>query len=184
MAKESHRTTTLLLCLVILISVRISISGQSTPHSSLKLNRRNPDGWFSLLVPKRMGKVERFADVDGGFYKADGLEIHYDYWTYENTPNWLRGNYAKSLILACPEKRKHTRTLQTRIDGKRAIIQRCSEKDERKGFRYIYYVTFPKQKVFNGEDFHHGMFNLRVEYKNRRQQSIAEEIVRSIDFEK
>ena len=74
--------------------------------------------------------------------------------------------------------------MRTKIDGKRAIIQRCSDTDERKGFRYIYYVTFPKLKVYNGQYFSYGMFNFTVAYRNPRYSSVAERIVRSIDFEK
>ncbi len=122
---------TVFLSLTVLMVAYDSVLGQS--NFNLKLNRRNPDGWFSLRVPKIMGKVERHADVDGGFYIADALEIDYDYWTYENTPNWFRRQYAKPLMLACSTKSKNTRTLRTKIDGKRAIIQRCSETDERKG---------------------------------------------------
>lgn len=169
------------LSLSFLVLASHTVLGQS---NSLTLKRRNPDGWFSLSVPKVMGKVERHADVDGGFFTSDALEIDYDYWTYENTPNWLRGQYAVSVMLACPKKSRHTRTLRTRIDGKRAIIQRCSETDGRKGFRYIYYLTFPKVKVFNGQYFDYGMFNFTVEYKNPRHSSVAERIIRSIDFEK
>lgn len=131
-----------------------------------------------------MGKVERHADVDGGFYVSDALDIDYDYWTYGNTPSWLRGQYAVPAVLACPEKSRRTRTVRTKIDGKRAIIQRCSVTDERKGFRYVYYVTFPKLKVYNGQYFDYGMFNFTVEYKSPRYLSVAEQIVRSIDFEK
>lgn len=170
------------LCLVVSAVANVSVLGQS--NFNLKLSQRNPDNWFSLRVPKIMGKVERKADVDGGFYIADALEIDYNYWMFENTPNWLRGQYATSLILACPKKDKNTRTLRTRIDGKKAIIQQCSQTDERKGFRYIYYVTFPKVKVFNGEFFDYGMFNFTVEYKNKRYLPVAERIVRSINFRK
>jgi hypothetical protein len=170
------------LCFTVLTVANISVLGQSS--FDLKLSQRNPDGWFSLNVPKIMGKIERKADVDGGFYITDAIEIDYDYWTFENTPNFLRGQYATSLILACPRKSKRTRTLRTKIDGKRAIIQQCSETDERKGFRYIYYVTFPKVKVFNGEYFDYGMFNFTVEYKNKHYAPVAERIVRSINFEK
>ena len=173
---------TIFVCLIVLIVANVSVFGQS--NFNLKLSRRNPDNWFNLLIPKVMGKVERKADVDGGFYISDALEVDYNYWTFENTPNWLRGQYATSLILACPRKSKNTFTQRTRIDGKRAIIQRCSETDERKGFRYIYYVTFPKVKVFNGEYFNYGMFNFTIEYKNKRYLPVAERIVRSINFEK
>lgn len=171
---------TIFLCLLVLAVANVNIFGQS--NFTLKLGKRNPDGWFSLLVPKLMGKVERHADVDGGFYSSDTLEIDYDFWTFEGTPNWLRGQYATSLLLACPRKSKKTRTWRTKIDGKRAVIQQCSETDERKGFRYIYYVTFPKVKVFNGESFDYGMFNFTVEYKNKNYLPVAERIVRSINF--
>jgi hypothetical protein len=169
-------------CLIALIWA--SALGQATSPDSLELSRRNPDGWFTVSLPKVIAKVERKADVDGGFYVSDILGIDYDYWTYLNTPNWLRGEYATSLLLACSDKGKHTRTLRTWIDGNRAVIQQCSETDERKGFRYIYYVTFPKLRVFDGEKFRHGMFNFTVEYKLRRYSTLAKRIVRSLDFER
>jgi hypothetical protein len=161
-----------------------SAPGQATSQRSLEISRRNPDGWFTLDVPRVIGDVQRHADVDGGFYVSDNLEVDYNYWTYANTPNWLRGKYATSLLLACSGKNKNTRTLRARIDGKRAVTQQCSQTDERKGFRYIYYVTFPKLRVFDGERFHYGMFNLRVEYRNPRTLSAARQIVRSLDFER
>jgi hypothetical protein len=169
-------------CLIVLIWA--SALGQLTSQGSLELNRRNPDGWFTVSVPSVIGKVERHGDVEGGFYLSDILSIDYDYWTYQNTPNWLRGRYATPLILACSAKHKGTRTQRTWIDGYRAVIQRCSATDERKGFRYIYYVTFPKLKVFDGEKFHPGMFNFMIEYKDRRYSSIAGRMVRSLDFER
>ena len=131
-----------------------------------------------------MGKVDRPADVDGGFYVSDILEIHYDYWTYENTPNWLRGQYAVPAVLACPRKGRNTRTVRTKIDGKKAVIQTCPITDERKGFRYIYHVAFPKLKVYNGQYFDYGMFNFTVEYRDPRYTAVAERIIRSIDFDK
>ncbi len=169
------------LCLFLLMLTSISVLGQS------KLSRRNPDGWFSLRIQTLMGKVERHADVDGGFYIINVLEIDYDYWTYENTPNFLRNaqnSYPKPPLLACSAKSRQTRTLRTIIDGKRAIIQRCSETDARKGFRYIYYVTFLKLKIYNGGEFQNGMFNLTITYKSRRYLSVAEQIIRSIDFDR
>ena len=175
-----HRISSLSL----IVLMWASALGQATAPDSLELRRRNPDGWFSVRLPKVIAKVERKADVDGGFYVSDFLGIDYDYWTYENTPNWLRGKYATSLLLACSDKSKHTRILRTWIDGNRAVIQQCSETDERKGFRYIYYVTFPKLRVFDGESFRHGTFNFTVEYKSRRHSSVAKRIVRSLSFEK
>ena len=158
--------------------------GQSTSQGSLELARRNPDGCFTVSLPNAISKVERFADVDGGFYESDILGIHYDYWTYPNTPNWLRGKYATSLLLACPRKNGRTHTRRTWIDGSSAVVQQCSDTDERKGFRYIYYVTFPKVRIFDGEKFRYGMFNFTVEYKLRRYSTIAKQIVRSLDFER
>ncbi len=171
---------TIFLCLIILAVANFGILGQS--NFNLKLGKRNPDGWFTLLVPKIMGKVERPADVDGGFYIDDALEISYDFWTFEGTPNWLRGQYATSLLLACPKKSKKTRTWRTRIDGKHAVIQQCSATNERKGFHYVYYVTFPKIKVFNGEKFDYGMFNFTIEYKNKQYLHIAKQIANSLNF--
>lgn len=167
--------------LIILVTV-FDASGQS--KVSPKLSRRNPDGWFSLLVPMPAGKVERHADVDGGFYSTDAIEIDYDFWTYEGTPNFLRdvlGKYSKAPHLACPESRKPV-TIRTKIDGKRALIQRCSESDEQRGSYYVYYVTFPKVKVFDGENFDYGMFNLTIRHKRKAYSSVAEQIVRSIYF--
>ena len=168
-------------CLIALIWA--GAFGQATSPDSLELKQRNPDGWFTVSLPKVLAKVERKADVDGGFYVSDILGIDYDYWTYVNTPNWLRGEYATSRVLACSDKSKHTRTLRTWIDGNRAVIQQCSETDERKGFRYIYYVTFPKLRIFDGERSRYGMFNFTVEYKLRRYSSVANRIIRSLDFE-
>jgi hypothetical protein len=168
-------------CLIALIWA--SAFGQATSTDSLELNRRNPDGWFTVNLPKVIAKVERIADVAGGFYVSDILGVHYDYWTYPNTPNWLRGKDATSLLLACSGQSNHNRILRTWIDGHRAVIQQCSETDGRKGFRYIYYVTFPKLKIFDGEKFRYGMFNFTVEYKLRRHSTLAERIVHSLDFE-
>jgi hypothetical protein len=153
--------------LLLIALIWASAAGQATSQRSLELSRRNPDGWFTLVIPRVIGNVERHADVDGGFYVSHILEVDFDYWTHANTPNWLRGKYAQSLLLACSGKSKNTRTLRARIDGNRAVIQRCSQTDERKGFRYIYYVSFPKLRVFDGEAFRYGTFNLTVEYRNR-----------------
>lgn len=151
----------------------------------LRLQRENPDGWFSMLIPTDVGKVERHADVDGGFYRTEELEIDYDYWTYENTPNFLRdanGNYPKGPLLACSSKSRHTQTSWTRIDGKRALIQSCTDTDERRDFHYIYHVTFHNIKVYDGEGMSNGMFNLTIRYKSRRYLPASERIVRSLDF--
>jgi len=170
-------------CFFIVLVSNTNLFGQT--KGFLKLNQRNPDGWFTLLVPKIMGKVQRHADVDGGFYITNGLEIDYSFWSYEGTPNWLRdvgGRFSKSPHLAC--LKKSASTLDTKIDGKRAIIQQCSETDEREGFRYIYYVTFPKVRVFNSKDYNYGMFNLSIEYKSKSYISIAERIIKSINFKR
>ena len=166
--------------IIFLLIANTSLLGQSS--ISQKLGKRTPSKWFSVLIPKIMGKVEHPADVDGGFYMTDGLEIKYDYWTYENTPNWLRGQYAKPVILACSKKSKNTRTWRTKIDGKQAVVQSCSEKDERKGFHYVYHVAFPRVKVYNGVYFDYGMFNFTVEYKNPSYLFYAKRIAHSINF--
>jgi len=164
--------------------VGLNVSGQSPSSSHLALSRNNPDGWFNLRLPNTIGKIERHADVDGGFYSTDTFGISYDYWTFQNTPNWLRGKYATSLILGCTAKGKNVRTWRRRIDGKKAVLQQCSITDERKGFRYIYYVTFPKLRVFDGEAFHLGSFNFTVEYKDPHDSRTAARIVHSLDFER
>jgi hypothetical protein len=159
--------------------------GQS--NGFYRLSPRSPDHWFKLLGPGSMREVERHADVDGGFYTSQDLVIDYDFWTYDNTPNFLRdvvGRYSKSPILECRQKGRKTKTRSAKINGKRAIIQQCRETDERKRGRYIYYVTFPKVKVFNGESFDYGMFNLSIRYKDKLFISAAERIVHSIDFRK
>ncbi|HYJ91161.1 MAG TPA: hypothetical protein VEV84_07630, partial [Pyrinomonadaceae bacterium] len=48
--------------------------------SKWALSFRDPDGWFRLYVPKLMSRVQRHADVDGGFYTSKEFEINYDYW--------------------------------------------------------------------------------------------------------
>ena len=190
---RSLLVSTLLVCLSLPhVPALVSVSARGrtavvapAQAGKLKLKRRNPDGWFNMLIPTIMGKVERHADVDGGFYLTDEMEIDYDYWTYENTPNFLldaRGNYPKGPILACSMKAQRAHTLRTRIDGKRALVQECSELDAQRGFHYIYYVTFPKMKVSNGEETRNGMFNLTIRYKKRDYQSVAGRVVRSLAF--
>ena len=179
-----HRTTLALTCLIICLIAAPMLSGQALSGASPASCKRNPDGWFTLSVPKEMSEVKRYADVDGGFYLSSDLELNFDYWTYESTPNWLRGKYATNLILACTGKGKRTRTWRTRIDGKPGVIQHCSLSNDPNGFRYFYYVTFPKLRVFDGEDFHFGKFNLGIKYRTRSQFSIVRRIVRSLNFER
>ena len=150
---------------------------------TLVLRRRNPDGWFNLLVPVKMSKVERFADVDGGLYRSDALKINYDYWTFQNTPHFLRGNDAHRPLLPCDSK-TNARTWRANINGQRALLQTCLMADETNGFRYLYYATFPRVRVFDGETFHYGMFNIRVAYKNNRDTAAAARIVRSLRLTK
>jgi hypothetical protein len=168
---------------VLLISLDGATFGQSKFHASHDMIRQNPHGWFAVRLPADIRRLDGPIDVDGGRYESGVLEINFDYWTYQNTPNWLRGNYATHLLLACP-KSKSTRTDRTWIDGYRAVIQRCHVTDERKGRRNLYYVTFPKLKVFDGEKFHNGMFNLRIEYRDQAYTPVAAQIVRSFDFER
>ena len=168
---------------VVLMSPNLCSLAQSNSDASLELIRHNPHGWFALRLPRDIRRLDGPEDVDGGRYESEALEIHFDYWTYQNTPNWLRGRYATSLLLACSGKNERTHSRRTWIDGNRAVVQQCSATDERKGFRYIYYVTFPKVRIFDGEKPRYGMFNFIVEYKRRRYSSLAKRIVRSLDFE-
>jgi hypothetical protein len=153
--------------------------------NNLRLKRESPDGWFSLLVPIAMGDVMRHPDVDGGFYLAGDLEITCDYWTYGNTPNFLRdvnGNYSKRPLLPCSKEAKDTRTSKTRIGGRRAIIQSYFDTKQHRGFLYVYHVTLLNLKVDNGQEMENGMFNLTINYKDLRYRRVAERIVSSLDF--
>ena len=163
---------------------RVAIS-RSHQANKVKLKRQNPDGWFSLLIPTFMRRVERHADVDGGFYSAHEMIIDYDYWTYENTPNFQRdtkGKYAKGRLLACARKSLKSRTSRSTVDGKRAIIQECPDAEGPSGFRHVYYVTFPSLKVDNGEEMKPGVFNLTIRYKEEQYRSLAKRIARSVQF--
>jgi hypothetical protein len=134
-----------------------------------------------------MGKVERHADVDGGFYTSNEIVIDYDYWAFENTPNFMRnsaGEYSKSPIFACERRGRSSRTVETTLDGKRAILQRCSKNDSQKGFWNIYYVTFPKMSVYNGQELRKGMFSLTVKFKSPSDLQTAKRIVNSLRFDK
>ena len=153
-----------------------------TANDELVLRDRNPDGWFNLLVPTNMTNLERFADVDGGFYRTDRLKINYDYWTFPNTPNFLRDQDRHAPHLACDSTTKNNRTWRANINGRRAVLQRCSIAKE--GYGYLEYVTFPRVKVFDGESFRYGMFNLSVAYKNIGDAVAAARIVRSVRFTK
>lgn len=158
-------------------------SGDRT--ADVKLKRGDPDGWFGLLLPTRAGEVKRYADVDGGSYQIDELEISYDYWTYENTPNFLRntkGHYSRGPIRACSGNAKHTRNSWTRVAGRRALLQSCSRADERRGFHYVYHLSFPGVGVYDGEKMRSGVFNLTITYKDERYRSLARRIARSINF--
>ena len=54
--------------------------------------------------------------------------------------------------------------------------------DERRGFHYVYHVSFPKLRVYNGERLKSGVFNLTIIYRDKRHRSVARRIVRSLDF--
>ena len=180
------------MCLVIQLVLVCAAAPSHPINASLAqevrvdLKRVSPDGWFTLLIPSSMGEVERFADVDGGFYRSANLEIKYSYWSFENTPNFLRdinGRYSSRQLLACSRRAQHIRTISTWIDGRRAIIQRCSERDERRGYPYIYYVTFPRMSVHNGQEMRSGVFNLTITYRDRRYLPVAARVARSLDFD-
>jgi hypothetical protein len=165
------------------MSASVGTFAQPNPDGSLQLTRQKPHGWFVLQLPSDVRRLDGPVDVDGGRYQSDALEIHFDSWTYQNTPNWLRGKYATPLVLACSGKNGGAHTRRTWIDGNRAVVQQCSVTDETKGHRYIYYVTFPKVRMPDGENFRYCISNLTVEYKLRRYSGLAKRIVRSLDFE-
>ena len=177
------RITKTLICLILSLMTTLSVSGQSQASSDPALSRTKPDSWFTLSLPTN-SKIQRFVDVDGGFYSNDQFDFSYSYWTFQNTPNFLRGKYGRPLRLACTGSAKGVLTLRRRIDGKKAVLQQCSISDERKGFRYLYYVTFPRLKVFDGEAFRPGTFSFTFEYQDPRYSSIAARIVNSLDFER
>jgi hypothetical protein len=98
---------------VVLIATHVGTLAQSPSDGSLQLTRQNPHGWFTLQLPRDARRLDGPVDVDGGRYESDGLEVSFDYWTYQNTPNWLRGEYATSLLLACSGKNGRTHTQRT-----------------------------------------------------------------------
>jgi len=159
-------------------------SGQVSPKAvSHVLDRRNPDNWFDVEIPKSMGEPRRFADVDGGFWDAPDLRITFSYWTFENTPNYVRNRGAASkeeLVLVCPSS-KQTRIVRTRISSRRAVVQSCKETGA-SNFRYLYHVSFPRLDVFNGESFNPGTFTLTINYNNRNTVHLAARIADSIRF--
>jgi hypothetical protein len=172
------------LCLVILlVDISIPVNAQTIGKSSF--SRRNPDGWFSVDVPKLMGKVQRHADVDGGFYTSNEFEISYDYWAYKNTPHFLRDvsdRYSVKPLLLCTSKMTHIHTIHALISGKAAIIQQCVDKTDRTGLHNLYYVTFSRLRVYDGERFQNGMFSLTISYRDPKKRSLAIRVVRSIRF--
>jgi hypothetical protein len=168
---------------VITTLLNLCVAGH-TANDALVLRHRNPDGWFNLLLPTNMVNVQRFADVDGGFYTSETLKIKYDYWTFANTPNFLRGRDRHEPLLACDSKTTNNRTWRAKINGRPAILQACSIANEGDGYRYLYYITFPKLRVFDGESFRYGMFSISVAYKSDRDAAVAKRIVRSVRFTK
>ena len=119
---------------VILLSPQLGTFAQSKSDASPELIHQNPHSWFALQLPSDIRRLEGPVDVDGGRYQSADLEIHFDYWTYQNTPNWLLGEYATSLMLACPGKNALTHTRRTWVDGKRAVVQQCSLQMQQKAF--------------------------------------------------
>ena len=128
-----------------------------------------------------MTKLTGLADVDGGFYDAPDIRISFSYWTHKNTPNYIiNSRTAFPQKLVC-EKSKETQVFRTKIGLKKAVVQRCPETGSSK-FRYLYYVNFPKIKVFDGESFGEGTFTLTVNYSNKRYVGLASRIAHSIKF--
>ncbi|GEM_PF-1879421 len=157
--------------------------GQRKTNVTPELSRKNPDKWFSILIPTSMTKLTGLADVDGGFYEAPGIRISFSYWTHKNTPNYVinsRTAFPQKLVFVC-EKSKETRVFRTKIRSKKAVVQRCPETGA-SNFRYLYHVNFPTIKVFDGESFGEGTFTLAVNYSNKRYLGLASQIAHSIKF--
>jgi len=171
---------------ILIFAGAINFTFSQTPQRNVNpvLSKRNPDGWFTILIPRSsLGKPQRFADVDGGFYDASDLRITFSYWTYKNTPNFIRNSGTASpqeLVIVCSKSRQ-TRISRTRIASRQAIVQRCPETGA-SNFRFLYYVNFPKLDVFDGELLGPGTFTLAINYSNRNYLSLASRIARSISF--
>jgi hypothetical protein len=55
--------------IIFLFTAKIDFLGQSNTFN--KLSRRNPEKWFNILTPKKIGNVERPAG--GGFRKTQTI---------------------------------------------------------------------------------------------------------------
>lgn len=170
---------------ILIFAAAINLTFGQTPQRDVNmvLSQRNPDGWFTILIPKSVGNATRFADVDGGFYDASDIRITFSYWTFENTPNFVRNGGPASqeeLVLVCSKSRQAL-IFRTKIASRKAIVQRCPETGAG-NFRYLYYVNFPKLDVFDGELYGSGTFTLTINYNNRNYVSFASRIARSIRF--
>jgi hypothetical protein len=142
----------------------------------------NPDGWFSLLVPNTMPAASRFADVDGGSYINKDIEINFNYWAFENKPNYLRNAKDGDDSSVYQSKPWHClKDEKVGIDKKKARIRICTD-DAVKGLRYVYMASFPRLKVYNGQEMMNGTFSLTITYKDARYSRMAEYIVKSINF--
>ena len=153
----------------------------------LKLIRRHLDGQFSIEVPKIFQKPERPADVDGGYFYDNRLNINYNYWTYPDTPNFLRdrnGHYSKKPNLGCSENGVISLTATIILSGRRAYVQECRFQDPSDGFRYLYYVTFPKTEVNDCCGWGVGVFNIGVSYNDPKLRRVTKRIVESLRFDK
>jgi hypothetical protein len=171
--------------LITIVLIAAFCCGALPLSAQTELRRRNPDGWFTLLVPKSFGHVEKHADVAGGFYPAHDPNVSWDYWTYEGTPNFLRdvGNrFSKRPILACTSAELHIRTTHLIVDNKKAILQECTVGKRKAAAQYLVYLTFPKIGVLDSGSSEDGMFSITVKYKKTSDRMTARRIVLSLKF--
>ena len=167
--------------LLLSFSLSLVVSGQSRNTGGVRLVRRNPDRWFTILIPKNIGTIQRHADVEGGFYSSPELEIDFYYWTNANAPNFLRNarnEIAYQDPLKCSQSDLGARIVRKTMGGHRIILQDCFKSKN----HYIHSARFLRLRVFDGKHFRNGVFNLTVSYSDPSMKSVAQRIVGSVIF--
>jgi hypothetical protein len=150
-----------------------------------RLVRRHLDKLFSIDVPIKFRKPDDHADVDGGFFMDDSININYDYWLYQDTPNFMRdinGKYSKKPDLRCIQHGRDVRTSRIILQGRLAYVQQCRLPSEH--LHYVIYLTMPKAKVRDVDEWGNGVFNLDVSFNDRKLFPIAKRIIYSLRFER
>jgi hypothetical protein len=150
-----------------------------------KLVRRHLDELFSIDVPTKFRKPDDHADVDGGFFMDDSININYDYWLYQDTPNFMRdsnGKYSKKPDLPCLQHGRDVRTSRIIVNGRLGYVQRCQFPNDQ--LHCFYYLTIPRAKVRDGNIWGTGVFSLSVSFNDRKLMPVARRIINSLRFER